>query len=480
MSNADSPRASAEELAPLLREAAARRAGVCPGCLAFLPEAVPELPPPLDLEEGRCSGDGFIVEVRGAGWFRTLTVTLPDQKPAVGQRTLTPRGAATISAALVLLATVTLAQSPSIAAAGLCFAAAAYLAVRLMHAASERRDDRLIEVVWRRVAPGLVERESAARFLTRLCLASLGRGDAAKRMKLLGLITARARQRCQDSDAELQLFAAASVLQVQDMAQYGRDVVAGIAALAAEGFVGRFPAHFAEAVVACYCSQAHMPGELVRLRILLLAAAFESGLGPGGLQELWSGAPHLKQTMAPEPLHRLGFLFGLWGLRQVRSWDEVASAETVFELARTSPHRAAHLLAEFPDLLLVQRLEPTVEVLIGPILVCCRGVAVGSVLTADPDTEVQLTSGGRTLVLGRRRLEVAGELPETLVRDLRHWLRYRADVLVPFLDSCQTMGAADILSRVIRPFCQRCLNCGTVSAVSAGVLGRTVTDLASR
>ena len=38
-------------------------------------------------------------------------------------------------------------------------------------------------------------------------------------------------------------------------------------------------------------------------------------------------------AMAVEPAHRLGLLYGLWQIRSVRKWEQIAPADTAFELA---------------------------------------------------------------------------------------------------------------------------------------------------
>src|SRR5205823_4697352 len=88
----------ADDTAPLLAVAEEHRAGLCPGCLAELPEPVVPLPPPLVLADGRLAGEGYAVEVGGAVWFRTLRVETPDKELKAGPdraRLLGPRGAAT-------------------------------------------------------------------------------------------------------------------------------------------------------------------------------------------------------------------------------------------------------------------------------------------------------------------------------------------------------------------------------------------------
>jgi hypothetical protein len=365
--------------------------------------------------------------------------------------------------------------APSVAwlTVGLGQALLVYLLVRFARMPHEP-DEQAIDVAWQRLAPEVAERDDAARFLTRLCLVSLGRGDPQTRAKTLIVLEARAGGRADESDAELQLLAAASVLQVEDAGRYGRDAVAGVADLASAGFRGEHPADFAEFVVAAYLARDRDPGDLARLGVLLTGAAFEAGLVPRDLRDLWRCAPNLKRVTGVEPAHRLGLLHGLWRTREATAWESVGEALTVFELARRVPRTAAGVLSRFPDLLLFHRPAPEVESLVGPVLVCARGVAVGGKLTADPDAEVRVVARGRELILGRHRVAVGGRLPAEFAGVVKQWLRFRADALVPFIDGYLAGGGGDAARRVMVPFCRKCLACGTVSVVGRGVVGRAV------
>jgi hypothetical protein len=208
--------------------------------------------------------------------------------------------------------------------------------------------------------------------------------------------------------------------------------------------------------------------------MLLLGAAFDAGLVPRDLLDIWAGAPNLARAMAIEPSHRLGFLHGVWRARAERPWETVAPAETVFDLARTAPPTAMRVLAQFPDLLLFHRPAPIVETTIGPVLVCSRGVSVAGHLVADPDAKIELEDNGHELIFGRHRIEVARPLPADLTVLLTKWLRFRAEVLVPFIDGYLAPGSSTVARRAIGPFCRRCFTCGTVSAVASGAIGRTV------
>jgi predicted RNA-binding Zn-ribbon protein involved in translation (DUF1610 family) len=464
----------AEEVAPLLTAADERGAGLCPACFAELPTAVTPLPEPLTLANGRLAGDGYAVEVGGNAWFRTLRVTTPEKPTSTGRRSLAPRAAATLAAGLALVVVLLFARSQTVAAAGIAVAVLVYAVTRYLRSPAVGRGDRAVNAAWARLAPKLAERPYAARFLTRLCLASTGRGDPDGRVGVLNMIAARAAGRADESDAELQLLAAARVLQVEDVARFGRDVVAGIAALAADGFTGALPADYAEYVVGCYLTRERDPGDLARLRVLLIGAAFDAGLVPRDLLDLWAGAPNLRQAIAVEPGHRLGLLFGVWRTRAAKAWQAVGPADTVFDLARTSPPTAARVLAKFPDLLLFHRPEQAVEDLVGPVLVCARGVAVGGQLTTDPDADVRLERGGRELIFGRHRIDLPRRLPAEFPELVQKWLQFRAEGLLPFIDGYLSPGSAEASRRVLGPFCRRCLACGTVSAVASGAVGRPV------
>jgi hypothetical protein len=462
----------AEEVSPLVAVAKEHGAGLCPGCFTEVPAAVAPLPPLLVLANGRLAGEGYAVGVRGNAWVRTLAVSTPEHAAAGGRRRLAPRFIATLAAALVL-GLALLAPTRSLTLAGIPAAVIVYIGMRRV-SLPRAPNDQALDCAWERIAPNLVEREKAARFLTRLCLSSLGAGNPELRSRVLTMIVARASGHLDDSDTELKLFAAACVLQIEDSVRFGRDVAAGIATLASTGFSSERSADFAEYVVAAFLMRERDDGELARLRILLLAAAFEAGLVPRDLLMLWAGAPNLKRAMAVEPTHRLGLLFGLWQAREAQAWHSVGHGNTVFELTRRFPRTASGVLARFPDLLLYHRPEREVEDLIGPVLVCARGVAVAGNLTADPDADVRLARGGRELIFGHHHIEVPTKLPADLPEMLRKWLQFRAEALVPFIDGYRMPGSKDIAKHVLGPFCRRCLRCGTVSVMGCGAIGRRV------
>lgn len=461
-----------EELAPLLAVATEHGAGLCPACFAELPAAVTPLPLPLDLANGRLSGEGYAVQLGGNAWVRTRAVTTPEQPTSRETIALTARAKATFIASCVVLAAL-FAPSRMLAFAELAVGVLAYLVVRFARSQRDPNDE-AVDVAWEQLVPEMTERERLARFLTRLCLASLARGNQEQRVAMVAFLVARATARAEISDAELQLLAAASVLQVEDSERFGRDSVAGIAALAGRGFTGELSADFAEFVVTSYLTRERAAGDLVRLRVLLLAAAFEAGLVPRDLFDVWAAAPNLKRVMSVEPTHRLGLVFGLWRTREGASWHSVGHGDTVFDIARKLPRDAAGVLDRFPDLLLSHRPERGVEDLIGPVLICARGVAIAGLLTADPDAEVRLDAGGKVLIFGRHRIEVRSPLPDDFSDTVQRWLQFRAEWLLTLGEGYLSDGTPAVTERVLAPFCRRCSSCGTISAVGLGDIGRAV------
>ena len=495
---------TADETAALRAAAQERGAGLCPGCFTELAAPSPPLPPPLALADGRLAGDGYEVRVGGSEWVRTVTASTPSGRAkAGGERVLGPRGAGTVAALPLVLGAffAALFAPPDVVSpfhlsgALLLAACAAYAWVRYRRDPPAKPDDAAVDAAWSSVARKLVGRVGAARFLTRLCRASLGRGDHIERVAVLNGILEHSAEKAADSPEVRQLLAAARVLRVEDGGRAGRDRVAGIGSLAAVAFKGELPTDYADAVVGCFLDRDPPPdsGERARLRVLLIAAAFDAGLKPRTLIDLWGVAPNLRRAMAVEPLFRLGLLAGVWQTRNARPWEPagktgvksaarsrgVAAADSVFELCKTAPNVSGRVLADFPDLLLFHRPDAAIEAEVGPVLVCARGVSVGGVVVADPDAAIEVVKGGRfggafELVFGPHRVKLTRRLPDEFLDTLREWLRFRADVLLPFIDGYLEPASGELTRRVLGPYSRKCGSCGTVSAVAVGKIGTRV------
>lgn len=446
--------ATADEARPLLAAAGERQASLCPGCFGDVRPAVPELPPPLAVADGRVAGDG-------------LAATVPPLAP--------PRVRATLLAAAVLLAFalgmpaaagVVGMTAPAAGPVAVLLSAVAYLLGRVLFRARSAPDDMALDAAWKSLAPRLTDRRDAARFLARLCATSADRGDPFERANPLNALVARARA----GRGEHRLLAVAMALQVDDAARFGRDRAAGMAALLRPAFAGARPADFAELALAMYFRTPRDSGELARLRVLLLADAFAAGLGPADVLALCDAAPHLARAVRLSPNH-VAVLYGVWANRTSRPWARVGGAKTVFDLAAGAPATAARLLRAEPGLALVCDTDPAAEAELGPVLVSLGGVSVGGVTATDPAAEVRLDARGRSLVFGGHTLKVSGRLPDALPRALRAWLRFRSEVLGGY-PAAYLGGAAPAAARLLGPFVAKCPACGTACLPAVGAVAR--------
>jgi len=434
--------ASDEEAIPLCATARDRGVSLCPACFADVPPAVPALPPVLAVAHGRLAGDGLVATAPGA---------------------FPPRIAATVVAAATLF-TVTVFVHVAL---GFVFAILAYFVTLLARTARGPVDAGAIDAAWRKLAPMSADRRDAARFLTRLCRTSVGRGDAMERANVLPRVIARA----QDNPAERQLLAAALALQMDDAGRFGRDRAAGIADLVAPAFRGEQPADFAEYVLAAYFSVPRDEGERARLRVLLYAAAFDAGLAPRDVVDLCAAAEHVAEAMHLPPPH-VAQLFGVWtGGRKARPWARVGDAQTVFDLATGAPATAARLLVNTPGVLLVCVTPHEIERELGPVLVTTTGVALGGEVTLDPDADVSVTEDDRELIFGRHRFRLDREVPAGFLPELKAWLQFRAEVLARYPEQHLSAGGR-APPRLIAPFVARCPACGAACVPVVGAVAR--------
>ena len=321
----------ADDLAPLRAAAAEHDCGLCPACLAEVPCAVAPLPPPLEASHGRLAGEGYAVEVAASGWVRTIRVTGPNgERFAVPGEMWGPSPRALASLAAVPLILVLILGAARLqgwlVALFLIASGVLYAVVRFTRPALASADDRAIDAAWTVLADTLIERDGTARFLTRLCRMSQDHGDPEARAEVLGRVIEWSAEAAGRSGEWLPLLAAARVLRALDE---GGNRVTGIVALAAAGFRGERPMSYAEAVVGC--CPALDTEERERLRVRLLAAAFEAGLRPRDLGELWAVAPNLRHAMTAGETHRGRQLLAVWQVWNARKGEPAAPAAGAVE-----------------------------------------------------------------------------------------------------------------------------------------------------
>lgn len=476
----------AEDVEPLREQAAECGMGLCPGCFAERPPSIPPLVPPLALSAGRLAGDGYAVSIGGADWIRTLTVSSPTKTFHYGpdsSAALGARGLATLLAAFLLALAFLIVvlgskawAAPAILVRFVLVAFLGYALVRLLWKPPLAPGDRAVEAAWSYLVPRLIGGNRTSGWLARLCRTSLGRGDPEARTPILSEV--RSRAAAGTTAADLQLLAAAGMLEADDRARMGQDRGAAIAALFAVAFRGEQPAAFAEYAAECYLSAESPPepAERARMRVLLLETAFEAGFHPRDLIELWSAAPSLRRLMSVEPLHRLALLRGVWSMAAARTWERIARADSIFELCRSAPNISGRLLADYPDLLLLHRPDPDTEARIGPVLICTRGIVVGGHMLADPESDVRIDRSGRggvELIFGPHRFALERSPVGDFASVVREWLRFRAWALLPLLDNYLASGSTLVSERVLKPMERRCPHCGTMAAIARAEPVRT-------
>jgi|SRR5579883_63353 len=436
--------ATEEESLPLCTSASERGVGLCPVCFSDVRPRVVELPSPLAVAYGRLAGDGHV---------------------AIASRSLPPRLIATLTSVFVLFVCAAFGR----VGLGVAFALVTYLATLVARdwlSPMRSRDDDAINAAWRKLASWLTDRGDAARFLTRLCLTSIDRGDPMERVNALNRVIARAR----DNPAERQLLAVALTLQMDDSGRLGRDRAAAIADLVAMAFREEQPADFAECVLAAYFSVPREESERERLRILLHAAAFAAEFTPTDVISLCNAAPHIASAMRLPP-HHLAMLYGVWMHRSTRPWAKVGTAQTVFDLATTSRTTAGKVLDREPGLLLVCDSPPEVEAELGPVLIAVGGVSVGNATVLDPMADVLVDAEGQKLIFGKHTLRVSEPVPLEFADELKAWLRFRTDELGAY-PTRYLREEERATARVLRPFVVRCSTCGKECTPVVGAIAQ--------
>ena len=476
----------AAEVEQLLAAADADRAGLCPVCLNAIPDPLPELPPEASCGAGRVSGEGYRVEVRDGPGGRAVGVGRPGgghEEPArVGPR-LSPRLAG-VYAALPALVVGTLAamltpgrlMSPlAPGAVTVAVALAAYLLGRYARRPLPDATTQALTLAWSDLTPGIGRSPGAVRFLTRLCRVSLRAGDPVARSPAVYELVEHAAVLADRGPAQMQLLAAARVLQALDGASLGREKVAGLAAVFRPFVRGELPPAYGEAAAELLLGVPEgRPGELARLAVLVLADAFDAGLSASDLMTVARFLPGVRALLLGALPDHLRLLQGVHEHRGGKLWAKVGSASTVFEFAEASPTESRKLLAAHPDALLVLELDEATEAELGRVVVTARGLAVGPVVVSDPDAVVEVVKAGDglwRLQLGASRLPLGRKPPDRLAGQLRAWLRFRAAVLMPLAERDDDRTASEAAVQVLTPLVVTCPLCQTAGVHRRGRVG---------
>lgn len=467
----------------LARTAADDRCGLCPNCLAPVPDPIPVPPPPLAVSRTRLAGDGYVVEVIDSPAGRKLHVVTPKKEfteAPPGERRFGPRAVGVFAGVPVLLAAGVLLflpfALPFLVALGCAMLAwLLYAAVRFSRKGLPRAERLVVDAAWRRVAAGLKMTKANARWLTRLCRASADRGSPLDRARTLNDLVSDAAEAFDRGGPFVQLFAAARLLQVADGAELGRERVAGLVGVFEPFFRGELSAEFAEVAADIARSDDLVPGtDAARLGVRLIAAAFDAGFTPVDLLRVLRFLPNLKVLCGNPAADPLKLMFVVWRWRGTEPWASVGPAVPVFALAESSPGACRRLLTANPDAILRLTLPDAAERELGEVVLTPRGLVVAGKVLTDPDEEAQLVrsprGSGWMLALGSQRIHLDRKLSPETVTLLEKWLRYRVNKLLPHAETQDRTDPARI-RRALAPLVRSCGLCGAECVCRTGRVG---------
>jgi hypothetical protein len=476
----------------LLAEAAARRASLCPDCFALVP-VPPEAPRlPLNVWRGRLSLRGYRVEVADDGLFTDLEIETAAgvERRLEPGRWLTRRGAAVLLAGppvvLALLAAVSLEASawlPLLPVTVLLAVAGVvgWLGDRRWRPRASATD-RAVDHAWTLVAPrlhaeGFVPADGV--FAAGLALTSLNYGRASVRAEQLARLLAVTEKAVAAGAEAVERLADLRRLAIHDAAVEGDDPVPLVVAEVARCFDGRLSFAYAERLLEAWESDWWTPASLARLRVLLCDRAFEAGFEVRNLLEAGRAAPTLGAVLEAENRRPLAWLRLLWSLRPRRPWDHCGKAVTVFEVAE-SPAQS-RLLAEHPDLLLLQEgvggWGPAAE----SVLVGGGGLVFGNVLFTERPGQVEVVSVPRPSGV-TYDLEVAGEVfefaedPEDLALRLRRWFRFLFDEFLPKVAEVYRWQSPSVAATLRARESVACPECRHAVLTRPGKIGRSLEE----
>jgi hypothetical protein len=480
-----------EARANLRSKAIEEQATLCPHCFAVVPDISEFRPTALSVSRGRIAGRGYAVEVDDRGLANHLSVSAPEQLvydgPEPGRR-WTRRGTVLVKLGPLVLLALLLALAlpqrilPPLAPVALLLLIAVllYIGTRLTMDPTEEPTERAIGHAWDFLAPRLgrpVVNAAEAVFLASLARQSIGVGDPEERegvLERVGKLTAEA---VRYGAAPPEALAWMKRLEAEDAAAQGRDRIAYFANQVGACFAGTLPMRFGEELIASLPVSTIQQGERARLRVLLLARAFEAGLEVLDLQELGRAFPFLGQAYASEDVNGMARLRWLYHIKPQRPWRHAGPASPVLDLARY-PSLGGQYLHLRPDLLLFQPMgDDENDPLLGsPILVCEEGVLYGEVLIDDANARIDVRQrslfqgGGWEMRVGRVTIHFRKD-PNPLKRRLQGWMRYLFRDFLPQAERVLVRRAPRLLDRLVREKLVNCPECQRPFLAMRGEVG---------
>lgn len=432
-----------EEADTLLRaEATTKNAGLCPHCFGMVPAPVPGMPDAVIVGPSRVEGHGYRVELGPGTVLTQLFATTPDVVVFDGPEpahTFTHRGAVLLLLGPLLILATFLAVLPPIkgvppiipVGALLSTTFGLYLGMRWYRSNVEAPRERIIDHAWGVLAPRLMQERfhlADAEFIAGLAIASKGHGDGEYRADELRRV---ASMLLRDRHGQA-LLAPVQALQIDDAARDGADDVLMIADRLGECFTGPMLLEHGEHLLGQLPTDDKDRTRRARLRVLLLARAFQAELEADDLHWIGRACPKMGALYASEDRDGLTRLRLLWLYRTKRLWQRVGSATAVFDLARY-PTLAEQYLKQRPDLLLFQASAEGEQ---APILICEEGIVYRDSLITRRDESIYVRAksvvygGGFELFIGKQKYWFRND-PIILAQRLTAWAEFLFDELLP-------------------------------------------------
>ena len=467
----------------LVEAAGAALEYLCPVCLTPIADRLRPLPPLLAVTPTRIAGDGYSVQVTDTVSRQTVEVRTPGGSRSltpVSKRVWGPRGAAVLVAGgflAVSLGALWLAP-PRLPPFGLAVLLALsgwgfYAAVRFFRPRLPGAGIRVFDVAWQEIVARLSPEPSAVRFLTRLCLTSIGRGSAGERSR--GLRNLLVAAEVDPGPESTQLLASAQVLQVSDGTSSAKDKIQGLVNLFEPIWRVERPIDHAEYLAEIVATRLRLAtGDAARLSTLLLDSVFEHGLLPQDILTISDYLPWLRMVLGLPTLKHLQMAYTVWRGKNSEPWASAGPAITIYDLARKSPATVRKILAACPDALLKLELPEGAQRTLGDVLLTPRGLVIGSALLADPNIAIDLLrsprGSGWILKFGRELIALDRKIPPELLPVFSAWLSYRSQRLLPQAEA-MTRANPWKVRKLLNPLGGICTLCGAESIGRSGKVG---------
>ncbi len=445
---------------------------LCYRCAARVPSPHVALPKPADLSHGRLKIDDASVEVIEGAFGRRIILKSPNGRRQVQPFRMRLRAKMGIAfSAWLTVTALSFFAWPGMWLLGwviVGLVCSAFLWNRWATALRPSADCSAIDTAWRELVPKIQHSKP----LIALCRASIGCGSTQHRSKTLRRLIERTLEECEIGTGDSQLLATARILRAFDS---NKEKTCGIAGVFEPFFAGELPAAYAEAAAQTVIESSAMPpGDLKRLRILLLAAAFESGFGPLDIPRLLKPLRFLRALMAPAEVKPLCELYSLWQGVPKDAGANTGTATGVFELAANAPALTKKVLARWPDALLRIQLPESLQKGIGEVVLTSRGLFLDNLLIEanDPSIEIERspTGSGWYIAVGHQKVSVDRKPPMKIANVLAAWLEY-CSVNLLAASQRDTLCNPEKLQQFTVQSLVECPQCGAANVVIAGGVG---------